>query len=118
MHWNFKQAIEEEQYLIPLSLALLSCRSMRLCRISSTSCLSSESSMSEGDSNGSRKGAGSALLIVVALYPEVTCSLFQIKFMWHYRIVRINHSCHFLVGLLWHPQGRFKLNFCINFENA
>lgn len=55
--------------------------------------------MSEGDSNGSRKGAGSALLIVVALYPEVTCSLLEIKLMCHYciiRIIRINCSCHSL----------------------
>lgn len=49
--------------------------------------------MSEGDSNGSRKGAGSALLIVVALYPEVTCLLLEIKLMCHYYIIRINCSC-------------------------
>ena len=70
---------KQKNYRIPLSFALLSCRSMRLCSISKTSCLSSESSISEGDSNGSRNGAGSALVIVIALYPEVTCSQLNIN---------------------------------------
>lgn len=69
----------KKNYRIPLSFALLSCRSMRLCSISKTSCLSSESSMSDGDSNGSRNGGGSALVIVIALYPEVTCSWLEGK---------------------------------------
>lgn len=56
--------------------------------------------MSEGDSNGSRNGGGSALVTVVALYPEVTCSLLEVKLMCHYCIVRITCSCHTLFSRL------------------
>lgn len=70
--------------------------------------------MSEGDSNGSRNGGGSALVIVVALYPEVTCSMVEVKLLW----VRISCSYHFIVGSLWHLTGGFKLKYCISFENS
>lgn len=52
--------------------------------------------MSEGDNNGSRNGGGSALDIVVALYPEVTCKLLEAKLtcICHYCTVRITCSCY------------------------
>lgn len=60
------------RYLMPRSLARLSWRSMMLCRISSTSCLSSLSSIREIEKSGSRKGGGKAAAMDLALKPEVT----------------------------------------------
>lgn len=59
-------------YLMPRSLARLSWRSMMLCRISSTSCLSSLSSISEMEKSGSRKEGGKAAAMDLDLKPEVT----------------------------------------------
>lgn len=59
-------------YLMPRSLARLSWRSMMLCRISSTSCLSSLSSIREMEKSGSRKGGGRAAAMDLDLKPEVT----------------------------------------------
>lgn len=57
---------------MPRSLARLSWRSMMLCRISRTSCLSSLSSIREMEKSGSRKGGGRAAAIDLDLKPEVT----------------------------------------------
>lgn len=59
-------------HLMPRSLARLSWRSMMLCRISSTSCLSSPSSISEMEKSGSRKDGGNAAAMDLDLKPEVT----------------------------------------------
>lgn len=59
-------------YLMPRSLARLSWRSMMLCKISSTSCLSSLSSISEMEKSGSRKDGGNAAAMDLDLKPEVT----------------------------------------------
>lgn len=60
-------------YLMPRSLARLSWRSMMLCRISSTSCLSSLSSIREMEKSGSRKEGGNAVDMDLDLKPDVTC---------------------------------------------
>lgn len=57
---------------MPRSLARLSWRSMMLCRISSTSCLSSLSSIREMEKSGSRKDGGNAAAMDLDLKPEVT----------------------------------------------
>lgn len=49
--------------------------------------------MREGDNSGSRNGGGSAFVIVVALYPEVTCSSLEVKLMCHYCILRMTCRC-------------------------
>lgn len=59
-------------YRMPRSLARLSWRSMMLCRISSTSCLNSLSSIREMEKSGSKKGGGNAAAMDLALKPEVT----------------------------------------------
>lgn len=45
---------------------------MMLCRISSTSCLSSPSSIREMEKSGSRKDGGNAATMDLDLKPEVT----------------------------------------------
>lgn len=61
-----------ETHRMPRSLALLSWRSMMLCRISRTSCRSSLSSIREMEQRGSRNAAGKPALIVLHLNPDVT----------------------------------------------
>lgn len=59
-------------YLMPRSLARLSWRSVMLCRISSTSCRSSLSSIRDREKSGSRKDGGSAAAMDLDRNPEVT----------------------------------------------
>lgn len=61
-----------DTHRMPRSLALLSWRSMMLCRISSTSWRSSLSSIREMEQRGSRNAAGKPALIVLHLKPDVT----------------------------------------------
>lgn len=79
-------------YLMPRSLARLSWRSMMLSRISRTNWRSSQSSMSEMEKSGSRKGAGSAATMVLDLKPEVTWGTSKVSG----GKVRLDHSLYIL----------------------
>lgn len=67
-----KQPGVTHTHLMLENLGVLSCRSMRLRRIWSTSSRTSGSSVNEKDSSGSRKELGSAVSMLVVWKPAVT----------------------------------------------